>query len=159
MKFIEEGTKTNTMAGQGVAYKELLQQVANTKTAYELVGATAPETLTGEAKQEIDKALEGWDLTLRFWRLLIDSDPEDVDSSMEPDVNHYKQFLAYLGDKAVINTFSPNLGSAERHPFGFARDHVGVKYLPFKPNISVFLSISGDCFTKGRTVLLQSIQH
>src|SRR5439155_8067269 len=45
MKFLEEGAKTNALAGQGVYYMQLQEQVANTKAAYDLISVTWPPTL------------------------------------------------------------------------------------------------------------------
>ena len=145
MKFLEEGAKTNAFADQGVSYMQLQEQVANTKAAYDLISVTWPPTLAVGCREKFEKAIEGWDLTIKLWLDKI----KERDEPTEPNINSFARFMAYAPDKLVVET----------HDNGFiVADYRGKRFLPFDANISVLLTVAGISFNEGRTEILRALQ-
>jgi len=145
MKFLEEGSKINAKASQGVSFIEFNERVANTKAAYDLIRSTWPESLAIDSRNDFEKALKAWDMTLNLWKLKI----SNKDNPTEPEVNGYAEYVNFEGDRLITETREGN----------FIVEHYrGKKYLPFDGNISVLLTIGGESFNKGRDNILKALQ-
>ncbi len=145
MKFLEEGSKTNAKASQGVSFMEYREQVANTKAAYDMISSTWPKTLSAECRGDFEKAIKAWNLTLNLWQMKINASDEPV----EPDVNGFAAFAELEGERLVTKF----------HGGGFpVWAYKNKKYLPFDENIIVLLTIGGESFNSGRDKILKELQ-
>ena len=125
-RMLEEGTTLMAMTEQGVNYTDYRQQLAEVKGAYDLASATWPPDFASDARENFEKAFEGWDLALYLWELKIG----DKDNPVEPDINRYTSFVNYEGESLI----------SETHPSTFiVESYSDKKYLPFDENISVLL--------------------
>jgi hypothetical protein len=146
MKFLEEGTKTNAKASQGVSYLELREQMANTKAAYDLMSSTWPPTLAVDCRSDFEKALNGWNLTLYIWELKF----KKSDEPTEPNINGYERYVAFAGiDHLVLKVHESDF---------VVEEYRGKIYLPFDENIPVLLAIAGSSFNEGRDKILKALQ-
>jgi hypothetical protein len=145
MKFLEEGAKTNALAGQGVTYFQVREQVANTKAAYDLISVTWPPTLAASSREKFDRALEGWDLTIKLWNGKI----EKLDEPTEPRINGFPRYMAYAPGLLIVET---------RDSTYLVAEYRGKRYLPFDKNISVLLTIAGRSFDEGKVEILRELQ-
>lgn len=143
-QFLEDGTKLNAMAGEGVNYLDYQSQLASTKGTYDFVVALWPAGYASDAKKNFDKAVEGWGLALDMWGLKIN----DKDNPVEPDINGYLLYVAYEGNSAVYNT----------HPSDYiVPNYQNKSFLPFDENIGVLLNMAGSNFQTGRTFMLAEL--
>ncbi len=150
MKFIEEGTKTNTMSQQGTAYKDLRQQVANTTAAYELVRVSCAANLLNDSRQEFDSAIKGWGLAIKlidYWEKYTGA-IENTDAPLNSDryilfstSAEYKEMMKYADDRLVTTT------------------DIGGTYLQHVKGIPILTSIAGEHFIAGRAKILQTLQQ
>jgi hypothetical protein len=147
MKFLEEGAKTNAKTSQGVSFIELREQVANARAAYDLISATWPSDFPNDCREDFEKALKGWSLSLDLWSIKINSDgyPWPIESG----IYDHTPFLNFAGDKLIIKVFS------EGSPY---TSSIGKHYLPYDDNISILFSIAGASFNSGRDKVLLAIQ-
>jgi len=144
-RFLEEATTLNAMTEQGVSFTDFRRQLASVKGAYDFASAAWPSDFAPEARDSIEKAFKGWDLTLYLWNLKI----ENKDNPVEPNINGYEAITTYGGDLLVI----------EVHPSDFiVPSYRQKKYLPFDENIGVLLSIASSHFDTGRTLILTELQ-
>jgi hypothetical protein len=158
MKFIEEGTKINSMSSLGVTYTDFKNEVATAQSSYALASAAWPDAFAAGSKEEFARAFEGWRLVLDMWGRKTHYDVEKAELTptywwellkiqcpREPDEWNYRQIIAYGGDQLVIKEFATN-------------DELrGKKFLPLDENISVLLTVAGDHFTKGTSLVMSKL--
>jgi hypothetical protein len=145
LKFLEEGTKTNAKAEQGVSYSELREQVASTKAAYDLLKSTWPASLPTEMQKDFDRGIHAWELTVHLWNLKVGK----KDNPTEPDINGWNNYLTEFEDHLVIRTYDSSY---------IVEDYRGKRYLPFDENISALLTVAGVSFNTGRTKILEKLK-
>lgn len=140
--FLKSGSKVIALSDQGVTFTELRTNVADVKGAYDLLTSTWPDNLAKDSLVEFEGAFKAWSLTLDLWNLKIDQRDEPV----EPNINGYKNFVAFGGDRLIYDT----------HPKDFiVKDYRGKKFVTFK-SIGVLLSIATDAFQSGKQKVLNS---
>jgi hypothetical protein len=69
--FLVEAEKLNVMTEQGVNYPEFRNQLAQVKATYAQID-NWPSIMQLE-KENFDAAIDGWDITLRVWRIGLDA--------------------------------------------------------------------------------------
>lgn len=143
--FLQAGAKLNALADQGVTFVELRQEVATTKGLYDLLVETWPKGLPKDDLPNFETAFEGWNLTTYLWNLKINK----MDEPVEPNINRYKAFVAFGGDRLVYDV----------HPKNFAvESYRDKKFVSFESNIGILLGISSDAFNTGKAGVLSKIQ-
>lgn len=145
-QFLREGTKTKTMASQGVSYGEFVAQVVNTKAAHDLTLSIWPGDFAAESREDFGKAVEGWDLALQLWELKINKG----DNPTEPDVNGFERYVGYALKEMEIDTYDDGY---------LVADYRGKYYLPFDTNIETLSKLAGTTFDNGRARILSALEE
>lgn len=137
---------TNAVTGatsQGVSYVELRRLVNEARGAYDLTIAMWPENVIDISQNDFEKAFEGWDLTLYLWN----TDIQDADEPVEPNINRYQDFINY-SDLLILET----------HPNNFiVEDYRGKQYISFD-NIEILLAIAAEYFDSGQAQVLDLLK-
>ena len=145
MKFLESAGELDASSSQGVNIATLKQQLAKTKSSYELAAATWPEGFEPEARKSFDEAIWGWDLTIDFWALKINRSDDPV----EPNINGYLNYLDYAGNALKTDVHGDSY---------IVEDYRGKKYIPLSDsNLSILLTLASAHFKAGKTSVLAAI--
>jgi len=135
--FLDGGLKLKSLTNKGVNYSDYSEQLKATKVSFELACAMWPSDFALDAKNNFTKALEGWGMALDLWHYQI----EDYDNPVEPDINHFLDYIAYEGDSVVFAT----------HPISFrVPEYQNKKFLPFDENISILFALANNYYLSGR---------
>ncbi len=145
MRLLEQSSTLNAMTSQGVNYVTYRDQLAEVRGIHDFTSTLWPSRFRTDAKDELDKALEGWDLVLYLWQL----DIGDKDNPVEPNINGYQLFIDY----------ADGLLHMETHPSYFiVPEYRNKRYLPFDENIGILMAIAGDHFEGARAILLDTLE-
>lgn len=143
--FLQAGSKLTALSEQGVTYLELRQEVATAKGLYDLLVSTWPEGFASTDLNYFDTAFKGWALAIELWSMKINEQDEPV----EPDINFYKTYVAFGGDRLAY----------DKHPANFiVKDYRNKQYIPFDENIRILLGISSENFANGKTGILSKLR-
>lgn len=146
MSFIEEGTKLDTMTGQGVNYNNFKIQFANTESAYKMSLSFWPDNLPNTSLEYFDKALNGWIFTNEMWGTKIEA--PNVPEFYNESFTVYKQITEYLGDDAITMTVPDD---------NFMEEWRNLKYLPIDDNISLLMGKASTAFNQGKDMILKQL--
>jgi len=103
--FVVEANKLNSMTEQGVTYDEFRTQLVEAKSAYALIDYW-PSSYRNE-KLAFDKALEGWDWTLKVWEFAI-NDPK-IEFNRIVGIYFDNSVINYLAEYAGVKTHTAGL--------------------------------------------------
>ena len=147
MRFLESAGELDASSGQGVNILTLKEQLAKTKSSYELVAATWPKGFEPDARKSFDEAVRGWDLTIQFWASKISKSDDPV----EPNINGYVDYLEYSGNALQTDVHGDSF---------IVEDYRGKKYIPLSDtNISILLSLASAHYKAGKTSVLAAISQ
>jgi hypothetical protein len=143
-ELLKDEAVLNAETEQGVTYANYSQQLAVTKGAYDLAVSVWPEKYQPEAKKDFDNAFTGWKLAADLWYWKINQ----YDEPVEPNINHYQDYINYGGNNLVIET----------HPSDFiVEKYQGKKFVSFD-NISALLTMASNDFSKGQALLIKDMK-
>ncbi len=66
-KLLEDGIKADGMTSEGVNYVSFSDQIATVRGEFNLTDALWPSSINQDSREEMRKALDGWELTLQLW--------------------------------------------------------------------------------------------
>ena len=145
MRFLETAGELDASSGQGVNVHTLKEQLAKTKSSYELIAATWPQGFEPDARKSFDEAVRGWDLTIQFWASKINRSDDPV----EPNINGYVDYLAYAGNSLQTDVHGDSY---------IVEDYRGKKFFPLSDtNLRILLTLAPARFKVGMTSVLAAI--
>jgi len=150
IKLLDVGEHISTMSSYGINKLELESEVDQFEATLNMAIVTWPQSPAPQSRLflggafECAKAIDGWRLTIKLWNLKINKS----DQPCEPNINGFKMYKDYAGNKLIEKVYSDNYDVPE---------YSKKKYLPFDDNISVLLSVSAEHYRSGVEQIMKSI--
>ena len=145
MSYLKTAGKLNALSSQGVRMNDFEKQLAEVRSELDLLEHTWPKDHKDVGLPSFQASITGFDTARKLWQLRLDG----KGVPMEPDVNDYREFVSIGGRYLDVNTYQND----DPKP-----DLRGKKYIPFDPNISIFLSMGNKLFEIGRDEIIELIK-
>ena len=145
MSYLKTAGKLSALSSQGVHMNDFEKQLAEVRSELELLEHTWTKEIKEVGLPSFQASLSGYDYARKLWQMRLDR----KGVPMEPDINSYREFLSVGGKYLDINTYQrddPNPDLREKN------------YIPFDPNIGIFLAMGSKLFDIGRNEIIELIK-
>lgn len=128
-KFIEAGSRLNSLTSQGVSNYSFGEQLATTAAPFDLLAPSWPSGYQPAAKGEFESALRGWKLLYHLWTRQINDDYHSTNNPLT---------ITALEDYA---------------PGRIVYDSESNSFIPYKANLRILMGIASEHFESGRALI------
>ncbi len=142
-EFLREATRLTLLTSQGITHDAFGEQLATTRTAFELSTPLWPDDYAQESKHEFGKAIHGWKLLLQLWRESIAKGIDYPSIPAEIQMYYYPEGIKVLESYAPRRIIYGDIDGSADH----------AKYIRFKPNIRVLMTVAAEHFRSGQMLL------
>ena len=150
LKTLEEGSKLVGMTKTGISYLELGNQLGTFQGSSDLLKSMWQQDFAPNAKTNIEKAIEGWQLCLKLWNKKIAAVTESsqyIYTNKDGLTDMYGDYLDYLGSNAITTKQPSAIPGGSEHLL-----------LPYDANISMLMTMAADYFENARRELINVLE-
>jgi hypothetical protein len=110
--FIDDASRLSALTSQGVNNEKFGDQLATVRADFDLLTKAWPSGYKPRAKQEFERALQGWQLTYTVWnRSLRRPGNDELDAATNPEL--MADLVIYAADKLTFLPPEQALGAVE----------------------------------------------